>query len=277
MARQKTRRDENFPVGSLLIPPHLRADVHAYYRFARTADDIADSPDMEPHEKLAQLDAMELVLTSGEVPHGMDTLHQSVSLALRSRFDVIGLPYKFGSDLLIAFRLDAENKTYRTWADLIDYCRFSACPVGRFLLAHHGEEEGHHESDALCTALQLLNHIQDAKDDWSRLKRLYIPTDWMETENETTDSLSATESTPALRRIINQMLENTEKVVQKASKLPRILHHRSLAAEAEVCAVLAKRLCQRLHQYDPIATKVKLSKMDWITAGAYGLARVIKP
>lgn len=277
MARQKTRRDENFPVGSLLVPPNLRADVHAYYRFARTADDIADSPDIEAREKLTQLDAMERVLTSGDAPQGMDTIHQRVSIELKSRFESLGLAPNLGSDLLIAFRLDAENRTYRTWAELIDYCRFSACPVGRFLLALHGEKEGHQESDALCTALQLLNHIQDAKDDWTSLNRLYVPTDWMEAESETTDSLSAAKSSPALRRIITRMLENTEKVVHRASDLPRTLHHRSLAAEAKVCTTLAIKLCQRLQQQDPIAKKVKLSALDWLTAGTHGLLRVMRP
>lgn len=277
MIRQKSRRDENFPVGSLLIPPHLRADVHAYYRFARTADDIADSPDLESGEKIARLDAMEKLFTSGETEPAMNAAERDVSSELRSRFQSSGLTPSLATDLLVAFRSDAENKTYRTWADLIDYCRFSACPVGRFLLAVHEEDAGHQDSDALCTALQLVNHIQDAKDDWMTLRRLYIPTDWMEAEGATPDSLSAPAAGPALQGVINRMVENTEAVIQRAAHLPERLHHRSLAAEASVCVTLAQKLCQRLQQADPIATKIKLSTLDWLTAGAVGLARVLRP
>lgn len=277
MARQKSRRDENFPVGSLLIPPHLRADVHAYYDFARRADDIADSPDLDPTEKIIRLDAMEQIIGGAGTPENTIKTDGQVAGALAERFQANGLPITLATDLLVAFRKDAINETYRTWADLVDYCRFSACPVGRFLLALHGEESGHTESDALCTALQLLNHIQDAKDDWLKLKRIYIPTDWLDNVGISTQTLSEENANPVLRGVIGRLIDTTDDVIQRAFPLPKLLRHRSLAGEAMACLTLAQKLSQRLRQQDPIATKVKLSPIDWFIAGTRGLARVIKP
>lgn len=277
MARQKSRRDENFPVGSLLIPPHLRADVHAYYDFARTADDIADSPDLDPAQKVTRLDAMEQILAGSGRPESANEADHMVAAALAERFQANGLPVTLATDLLVAFRMDAKNETCRTWADLIDYCRFSACPVGRFLLALHGEEDGHTESDALCTALQLLNHIQDAKEDWLGLERIYIPTDWLEKAGISAHALSEQDTNPALSDLMSRMIEHSDDVIQRARPLPNLLRHRSLAGEAMVCVTLAQKLSQRLRQHNPIASSVKLAPMDWLIAGTLGLARVIKP
>lgn len=277
MTRQKSRRDENFPVGSLLIPPHLRADVHAYYEFARAADDIADSPDIDPVEKITRLDAMEQVLTGGPTPTDMISADHEVAATLALRFQANGLPMNVATDLLVAFRIDAKNETCRSWADLIDYCRFSACPVGRFLLALHGEESGHIESDALCTALQLLNHVQDAKEDWLNLKRIYIPTDWIDKAGISAQALAEKDTNPALKGLVNRMIENTDEVIQRARPLTQQLKHRSLAGEAQVCITLAQKLTRRLRQHDPIASKVKLSTFDWLTAGTRGLVRVLRP
>lgn len=277
MARQKSRRDENFPVGSLLIAPHLRADVHAYYNFARTADDIADSSNLAAQEKTSRLNALDETLTSGSAPAAMSAADKEIAIELLSRFQSKELPMSLAADLLIAFRKDAENHTCRTWAELIDYCRFSACPVGRFLLTLHGEDAGLAESDALCTALQILNHIQDARDDWANIKRVYIPMDWLSAADLEPDALLAPTTNSALAEILQRMLRNTELIIDQAQPLPKMIRNRGLAAEADFCLTLARRLCMRLKHGDPVAARIQLSAFDWLAAGTRGLARVLRP
>jgi squalene synthase HpnC len=274
----KTRRDENFPVGSFLIPRRLRADVHAYYRYARFADDIADSADLSPDKKRAQLDAMEAAVHGQRVEDGqLDQTHniaaQDIGDCLRAR----EIDLSVATDLLIAFRMDADNQTYRTWGELIDYCRFSACPVGRFLLALHGEEQSQAESDALCSALQILNHVQDAKEDYSRLQRLYMPLDWLEHDGASPTELIENSSSAALNNTFKRMIVRTNLLIMRAEQLPKLIHHRSLAAEATLCLILAKRLSHRLHQSDPVSDKVGLTKFDWLSAAVIGLLRYCRP
>ena len=154
---------ENFPVGSFLIARELRPHVHAFYIFARRADDIADSPDIPADEKVTQLEAVQRALTVDEaalpdwaVPYHRSLLEQ-------------GLGPVNGRDLLSAFIQDATKLRYRDWDDLMDYCMRSAASVGRVMMDIHGETDSDIEgSDALCSALQVLNHLQDCKKTISR-------------------------------------------------------------------------------------------------------------
>lgn len=276
MTNQKTRRDENFPVGSLLIPPDLRADVHAYYRFARIADDIADSPDIEAAQKIARLDALDNTVRGNTENTILSDQENEAAENLGHRLRQRSLASSLATDLLDAFRQDAENTPCRTWADLINYCQFSACPVGRFLLSLHGEQDGRTESDALSSALQILNHIQDASKDWLALQRVYIPSDWMSADAASTDDLNASIITPGLRLTFNRLLENTDALLETAAPLPSLIKRRGLAAEAAICIALAKRLSRRLKREDPIAKKVSLSAIDWMYATGAGLLRLIK-
>ncbi|HSK39266.1 MAG TPA: squalene/phytoene synthase family protein, partial [Arenibaculum sp.] len=160
---RKDASGENFPVASRLLPRHLRPHVEAYYGFVRLADDIADDPDLDTDVKLGHLDALERALMRGEG----NAAYLAPALQLRASFALNGLPDSYARHLLQAFRRDSRNERCRTWGDLMVYCRYSAVPVGRYLLALHGE--GPHAtaaSDALCVALQILNHLQDAHDDW---------------------------------------------------------------------------------------------------------------
>ena len=181
----KDRGDENFPVGSVLIAAPLRAHVHAYYAFARNGDDIADSPALAPADKIARLDLMEEVL-AGERDDGAPS-----AVRLRDSFAKSGVPDIHARELLIAFRRDATKTRYANWAELLDYCRYSAAPVGRFLLDLHGEAHTTWPaSDALCASLQVLNHLQDCARDLRDLDRCYIPQDWLKHEGLSTDDLA---------------------------------------------------------------------------------------
>ena len=153
--------DENFPVGSFLLPKHLRPHVAIFYDFARAIDDVADNPDASPEEKIDRLNAFEAALIGApgavEIPKA-DRLRASLA--------ELGVTTKHGQDLISAFRQDAVKPRYESWDELIDYCDRSAAPVGRYLLDIHGELQDHYiYSDALCNALQVINHLQDCADD----------------------------------------------------------------------------------------------------------------
>ena len=165
----KGHTDENFPVASVLIAPQYRPPVMAFYKFVRAADDVADNASAPPEEKLALLEQMRasLVGESDFVPEGV---------ALRTILAERGLDPDHALDLLEAFRRDCTKLRYRDWDDLIDYCRYSAMPVGRFVLDVHGESrELWPANDALCAALQVINHLQDCAKDYRELDRVYIP------------------------------------------------------------------------------------------------------
>jgi hypothetical protein len=160
----KTR--ENFPVASRLIAPGLRAPIHAYYRFARAADDVADHARLEPAVKFELLDGLEATLLGR-------TDRDPAALPLRAQLRERALSPQHALDLLTAFRLDVTKHRYRDWDELMHYCRYSAMPVGRFVLELHGESRATWDaSDPLCSALQVINHLQDCAKDYAALDRL---------------------------------------------------------------------------------------------------------
>src|SRR3954447_22008171 len=176
----KGRGDENFPVGSWLIRRDLRAHVHAFYRFARNADDIADSPVLSADEKIRRLDRMGAILDgdAGGDRGGDRGSESPAASAMRASLAATGVTAQHCHDILHAFRQDAAKLRYRDWDDLMDYCRYSASPVGRQLLDLHGEDgDTWPASDALCSALQVLNHLQYCADDYRDLDRVYLPLD----------------------------------------------------------------------------------------------------
>jgi farnesyl-diphosphate farnesyltransferase len=253
----KDRGDENFPVGSLLIRRDLRAHVHAFYTFARNADDIADSPTLSADEKIARLDAMEAVLL-GHSDGGSPS-----ALRLRASLEETGVTARHATDLLIAFRRDATKQRYASWDELYDYCRYSAMPVGRHVLDLHGEAPATHgPSDALCTSLQVLNHLQDGAKDLAALDRCYLPLDLLEQHGATVADLRRTAATPGLRRVFDALLERVDTLNQQSIDLPRNTRSRRLRLETAVIVGLAQRLARRLHRDDPVARRVKLTKGD---------------
>jgi farnesyl-diphosphate farnesyltransferase len=262
----KDRGDENFPVGSVLIAAPLRAHVHAYYAFARNGDDIADSPALAPADKIARLDLMEEVL-AGERDDGAPS-----AVRLRDSFAKSGVPDIHARELLIAFRRDATKTRYANWAELLDYCRYSAAPVGRFLLDLHGEAHTTWPaSDALCASLQVLNHLQDCARDLRDLDRCYIPQDWLKHEGLSTDDLARAETVPALRTVFDQMLDETDRLNALAATLPAQVKNRRMRIESAIIVRLAHRLATKLRHGDPLAARVKLSKFDVIAATIAGL------
>ncbi len=167
----KGHKDENFPVASRLIHPRHRGAILAFYEFVRVADDIADHASLPEREKLDMLDRLEagLVGRSDE---------QREAVALRTVLRERNLTPRHAQDLLTAFRMDVTKLRYRDWDDLMGYCSYSAMPVGRYVLDVHGEDRSTWPAnDALCAALQVINHLQDCKKDYQALNRVYVPED----------------------------------------------------------------------------------------------------
>ncbi len=258
LASGKNDRDENFPVASLLVKAEHRTLVKAFYRFARASDDIADHPTAAPEHKLALLDAMRAGLRGEGAPEAM---------ALREAMAERGIDPIHAHDLLEAFTRDVTVKRYQTWDDLIDYCRVSAMPVGRFVLEVHGEaRETWQGNDALCAALQIINHLQDCAKDYRQLGRVYIP---LETGIDVND-LAADKASVELRRIISDLARRTRGLLVQSAPFSRQIRDRRLSAEVAVIQKLAESLCDRLARRDPLSERVHHTKAEalWLATGA---------
>jgi farnesyl-diphosphate farnesyltransferase len=265
----KDRADENFPVGSFLIAKPLRPHIHAFYAFARNADDIADSPALAPEQKLARLDAMEAALLGAPGPDAPSAAR------LRASLTATGVTSRHAQDLLIAFRQDAVKNRYANWAELLEYCRHSAAPVGRHVLDLHGEPQSTWPaSDALCASLQILNHLQDCASDLRSLDRCYIPQDFLAAAGIGADDIARPETLPPLRAVFDNMLTLTEALNASAAALPDLVRDRRLRVETAIITRLARRLTVLLRAGDPLATRVKLSKLDFLAATLLSLGRL---
>jgi len=260
--------DENFPVGSWLVPARLRGHVMAYYAFARAADDIADNPDLPADEKLRRLDLFEA---------GLDGPGPAVAMALGQSLAEASVTDRHARDLLAAFRQDARISRYQSWDDLIAYCRLSADPVGRFLMDLHGEDRGHWPAaEALSTVLQILNHLQDCQEDYRRMDRVYLPLDMLAAQGLAPDVLDGERTRPGLRLVFDDMLARCEEMLLLARARPVRLRSRRLHAEMVVITSLAGRLIRRLAAEDPLAGRVKLSRLDFIAAGLRGMVGLVR-
>jgi hydroxysqualene synthase len=263
----KGRGAENFPVGSFLIRRDLRPHVHAFYRFARNADDIADNPALTAEDKIKRLDRMAAIL-DGE--SGRDS---PTAAAMRESLRETGTTAQHCHDVLRAFRLDAVKRRYRDWDDLMAYCRYSAAPVGRQLLDLHGEcRSTWPASDALCSALQVLNHLQDCAEDYRRLDRVYLPLADLAAEGSGVEVLAAGASSPALRRVLLGLLDRTAALIDGARDLPPLVTSSGLRWECAAIVELAARLLHRLRRGDPVARRIKLRRSDFLAAFVIGVS-----
>jgi squalene synthase HpnC len=252
--------DENFPVGSFLIRPELRRHVHALYGFARAADDVADNPDLTPDDKVARLACMgEIVigsLTGAEAMAGSPN-----AVKFRASLVESGVTPQHGLDLLKAFTQDALKARYRDWNDLLAYCFLSAAPIGRHLLDLHGEDTAcRPAADALCNALQVVNHLQDCGKDYRALDRIYLPLDIVAATGARLEDLGGERLTPALRQVLDRTIRPLEALLAECVDIVRQVDDTRIALECEVIRSMCVRLTQRLKHEDPIATRVVLSK-----------------
>jgi farnesyl-diphosphate farnesyltransferase len=260
--------DENFPVGSFLIRRELRPHVHAFYRFARQADDIADNPDLLPDEKVRRLDRM------AEILDGAPGSDSPAAVAMRASLRETGVTAQHCHDVLRAFRLDATKKRYRDWDDLMDYCRYSASPVGRQVLDLHGEAQSNWPAnDALCSALQVLNHLQDCGEDYRHLDRVYLPENNLAACGATVAELNGDRMSAGLRAVADRLLDGTDRLIARAQTFPDGVKSWGLRCEVAAIVELATRLSSHLRHGDPLAGRVKLTKGDFLSALLLGTWR----
>ena len=271
----KGHRDENFPVASFLIHPRYRGAILAFYNFVRTADDIADHATLPPDEKLRLLDRLEAGLS------GTDT-DDAVAVRLRAVLAERGLPPKHAQDLIAAFKLDVTKLRYRDWDDLISYCALSAMPVGRFVCDVHGESRSvWPANDALCAALQIINHLQDCKEDYRNLDRVYIPQDALAASGASVEEIGAERASPPLLDCLHRLAERTERLLSDSDGFAAAIADMRLGLEVAVINTLAHRLTRILKVRDPLSERVHLSVpavagvslLGMLRGGAYRFGR----
>ena len=256
LASGKGHRDENFPVASRLVAPRHRGIILAFYRFARAADDVADNSSASIDEKHQLLDAMRLTVLGR-------SRASPEALALRAAMAERGLDPQHALDLLEAFRRDVTKLRYRDWDDLMDYCSVSANPVGRFVLDVHGESRSlWPANDALCSALQVINHLQDCAKDYRTLDRVYIPEDAFGAESIGPEALGERAASPALKRVIAGLAARTEELLRRAKPFAEQIRDRRLSCEVAVIQALAEDLTRTLMRRDPLSKRVHHSKLQ---------------
>lgn len=254
----KHEGNENFPVASWLVRREHRAPMLTFYRFARAADDIADDPDLSADEKLVRLEAMRATLIG-------ESDADRPALALRDTLAARRMDTRHPLDLLAAFRRDVSNPRVADWDDLIDYCRLSAMPVGRFVLDVHGEDRATWAaSDALCAALQVVNHLQDCGEDWRDLRRVYVPADELAAAGVDVAALGEAQCSAGLRAIVSRILARTEALLAESAGFARQIVDARLACEVAVIHRLATGLCARLKVQDPLAMRVRHSRPETV-------------
>jgi hydroxysqualene synthase len=243
---------ENFPTASRLLAPEHRGKVMAFYRFVRTADDIADSA-LPPAEKLARLAAMDAALDN-----------PATTLPEAARMHATATGSQEARAMLSAFRQDATRTRYADWDDLDSYCARSAAPVGRMLLRLHSEDASlAPAADSLCAAFQVLNHLQDLGPDRMALGRVYVPLPWLA---EAGGEARFFGDAAARRPLLDAMLERCEAWLDEAAALPRDGRSKRLAIQSAMTIALARRLLARLRAADPLAGRVALSRADFALA-----------
>lgn len=254
----KSAGDENFPVASRLIARKLRPHVKAFYAFARAIDDIADNPKLVPADKIARLEGFAAAI-KGE----NDDPAYIRGIAMHNSLNQTGVSPRHCLDLVSAFKQDAEKKRYESWEDLMRYCDRSAAPVGRYLLDLHKEDEAAWPlSDALCNALQVINHLQDCGDDYRELDRVYLPEPMLQAAGAGIRDLGRKEASPGLSKVIDDLAGRCRVLLRAAEQLPYELHDRRLAAESAVIIRLGKALVRRIEGGDPLARRLVLKKRE---------------
>jgi len=261
----KGDHDENFPVASWIIHPRHRALILAYYNFVRTADDIADHATLPPDQKLAYLDLLEAeLLGKGET--------QAEAVTLRRALAERGMAPRHALDVLVEFRMDVTKLRYETWDEVIHYCRYSAMPVGRFMLDVHGESTSTWAaSDALCAALQINNHLQDCGKDFRELNRVYLPRDALAAHGASVEQLGLAQSPPAMLACLQALAARNEALLHQSKSLSAEVKDFRLGVDISVIQAYADRIVRLLKVRDPLRERVHLNKLELLAFSIAGM------
>jgi squalene synthase HpnC len=262
----KSHGDENFPVASRLVRARHRPAILVFYNFVRTADDVADHPELPAAKKLSLIDELEAgLLGDGTGPRE--------ALALRDILAAHRVTPRHAQDLLQAFRQDAVKHRYKDWPELVHYCRYSAMPVGRFVLDLHGEDAScWAASDALCATLQIINHLQDCGSDFRNLDRVYLPADALAAAGAQIPELRASHASPALLDCLRAIAARTQVLFSEAEPLAAQIKDTRLALEIAAIHALAHRLICRLMTQDPLSGGGRLRRREYVFGVMTGIA-----
>jgi len=254
---------ENFPVASILLPKRMRLPVAAIYAFARAADDWADEGDLSNEERLEALDDMarDILHTSDGNPP-----NDPVYIALADTMQQFDLPVSLFHDLISAFKQDVTQKRYADFGELMNYCRRSANPIGRLMLHLYGLTDrkslGH--SDAVCSALQLINFYQDLDQDYHELGRIYIPEDEMAASFVNEVHFKNKRSDGAMMQLMRKQYQRANKLLNAGAPLGKRLKGR-FGLEIRLIIAAASRVLQRLDQQQhDLFSRPRLKPSDWI-------------
>lgn len=262
----KTHRDENFPVASWIIHPRHRALILAFYNFVRTADDIADHETLGEQDKLAYLDLLEAeLLGQGD--------SQIEAVTLRRALAERGMSPRHALDLLTAFRMDVTKLRYENWDELIHYCRYSAMPVGRFVLDVHGESTSTWTAnDALCAGLQINNHLQDCGKDYKSLNRVYVPLDALAVAGASVEEFGKDRASVPLRQCLHGLAVRTEALFNESKSFSAQVKDFRLGLEIALIQSFAERIVRLLKERDPLSERVHLSPLELLAHSLGGIA-----
>jgi squalene synthase HpnC len=265
---------ENFPVASPLLPAHLRASVRVIYAFARSADDLADEGDAPPEVRLAALKAYRTELSridAGEPPQ-TDLFDQLADTIQRH-----GLATRPLHDLLSAFSQDVVQTRYPTFEALLDYCARSANPVGRIMLALFGHEQSAHlmRSDAICSALQIINFLQDVAIDWDK-GRVYLPQEDLQRFGVSEQQIASAEVDARWRALMAFEVERARQIMVSGARLALDMPGR-FGWELRLVVLGGLRILEKIEAvgFDVFRHRPTLNKRDWLLLGWRALRFVV--
>jgi len=254
---------ENFPVGSIFMPARLRAPIRAIYAFARSADDFADEGDDSADIRLSKLAAYHAHLHALE--RGEPVEHP-IFKALAPHIRQFDLPYGLFHDLLSAFEQDCTKTRYAHFGEVMDYCKRSANPIGRLLLKLYGDDDAKHQawSDGICSALQLINFLQDVAIDWKK-NRVYLPQDEMAKFGISERQIAEGRSDALWQQFMKGQIERARRMLQAGAPLGRALHGR-IGFEMRLIILGGERILLQLHasRGDMFQQRPQLGWKDWL-------------
>jgi squalene synthase HpnC len=254
---------ENFPVASILLPRKLRPAVEAIYAFARSADDLADEGDATPAQRLAALAAYEDAL--GRIERG-ESGHEPMFARLAATIERHQLPLRPFYDLLSAFKQDIVVHRYQDYASLLDYCARSANPVGLLMLHLYGQadERNVRDSDAICSALQIINFLQDVAIDEHK-ERIYLPMEDLARYALSPAHLSRPDNKAKWRAMMKFQVDRARALMLQGAPLACRLKGR-IGLELRMVVQGGLRILEAIEEvdYDVFLRRPKLQKRDWI-------------
>ncbi len=257
---------ENFPVGSPLLPARMRAAVRVIYAFARSADDIADEGDASAAERIAALDAYEVELDNIAAGRRPGARFAELAAVLAAHPALGTQPLR---DLLSAFRQDVSQIRYGSWDELRDYCRRSADPVGRIMLALHGERDPAllPLSDAICSALQLINFLQDVAIDWEKA-RVYLPQEDLRRYGVDEADIAAQRVDARWQALMQFEVDRARALMLSGAPLARRVAGR-LGWELRLIVLGGLRILEKIEAagHDVFRHRPVLGKADWLLLG----------